>query len=135
MRNKLKILLLAAVLFAAAGNGRTQPKDLDVHIPIGKYILKGDAESLSAWFDDNLDISILSVGGVSSKIQAKQVMKTFFRNHKPEKFELTHSAGRANLKYILANLQAGGEPYHVIIFLNSKDGSYRIQQIKIDRML
>ena len=132
---KRVIFLLAAAVLAATGLCRAQSPQSDVHVPIGKYILRGDAESLSAWFDDNLDISVLSVGGVSSKTQARQVMKAFFRSHKPEKFEVTHSAARASLKYILANLQAGGEPYHVIIFLNSKDGSYRIQQIKIDRML
>lgn len=106
----------------------------DVFVPIGKYIENGDAESLSAWFDKNLEVSILSRGGMASKAQAKQIMSSFFNTHKPESFSMSHSAGKANMKYILARLKAGGEYYSVVLFLNGRHGTYRIQQIKIDRI-
>ena len=32
----------------------------DVFNPVAKYIEQGDAESLSAWFSDNLEVSIFS---------------------------------------------------------------------------
>lgn len=105
----------------------------DIFVPLSKYISQGNTEALSAWFDDNLEVTILSHGGMSSKAQAKQIIKSFFRTHSPESFEVNHTAGRSNMKYILANLQAGGESYHVILFLNSQSGTYRIQQIKIDK--
>jgi len=107
----------------------------DVLDPIGKYIAKGDAESLSAWFDDELDISILAGGGVSSRLQARQIMKSFFKKFPPESFRVDYTAERANLKYVLATLNAGGESFHLILFLNSKSGTYLIQQLKIDRIV
>lgn len=122
-------ILLMAGLYPARSQGA------DVLDPIGKYISMGDAESLSAWFDDNLDISIFARGGVSSRLQAKQILKTFFRNFPPESFQIHHTAERANLKYVLANLKAGGESFHFILFLNCKSGTYRVQQIKIDRVV
>lgn len=128
---KLSCLLLALLPTISAN---AQNSSDDVFVPLSKYITRGDVESLSAWFDNNLEISVLTQGGMASKAQAKQIMKTFFAEHKPESFEVNHTAGKANMKYILARLKTEGELYHVVLFLNSRRGTYRIQQIKIDRI-
>lgn len=130
------IIKISCFLFflAATVPANAQTSTDDVFVPLSKYISQGNTEALSAWFDDNLEVTILSHGGMSSKAQAKQIIKSFFRTHTPESFEVNHTAGRSNMKYILANLQAGGESYHVILFLNSQSGTYRIQQIKIDKI-
>jgi hypothetical protein len=106
----------------------------DVFVPIAKYFAAGDAESLSAWFDDNLEISIMSSTSNSSKNQAKQILKMFFEKNKPRTFEITHMVSRSNSKYALASLNAGGETYLVIIFVSNTGASYKIQQLKIDRI-
>ncbi|MCQ2169952.1 MAG: DUF4783 domain-containing protein [Bacteroidales bacterium] len=130
------IVKISCILFfllgAAFSNAQTSTDD--VFIPLSKYISQGNTEALSAWFDDNLEVNIMSHGGMSSKAQAKQIIKSFFRTHMPESFQVNHTAGRSNMKYILADLKAGGESYHVILFLNSQSGTYRIQQIKIDKI-
>ena len=130
------IIKISCFLFFLAGTvlANAQTSTDDVFVPLSKYISQGNTEALSAWFDDNLEVTIMSHGGMSSKAQAKQIIKSFFRTHSPESFEVNHTAGRSNMKYILANLQAGGESYHVILFLNSQSGTYRIQQIKIDKI-
>ena len=102
--------------------------------PISKYIAKGDAEKLSAWFSDNLEVTIFSTSNDSSRNQARQIMRTFFRSYTPRSFEITHKAGRANMKYALGTLNAGGELFVVTIFVNYKDQEYRIQHLKIERM-
>lgn len=130
------IIKISCFLFFLAGTvlANAQTSTDDVFVPLSKYICQGNTEALSAWFDDNLEVTIMSHGGMSSKAQAKQIIKSFFRTHSPKSFEVNHTAGRSNMKYILANLQAGGESYHVILFLNSQSGTYRIQQIKIDKI-
>lgn len=128
----LLFLLLTFVLpshFASAQN-----EGYDVFIPISKYITQGDADALSAWFDDNLEVSIVSQRSDASRAQATQIVKAFFRAYTPRNFTTTHTAGRANMKYLLGDLNAGGENFHVIIFTCFKNGSYRIQQLKIDRL-
>ena len=70
----------------------------------------------------------------SSRSQARQILKTFFNSYTPRSFDLTHKAGRANMKYALGSLNAGGEIFIVTIFVSYKDTSYKIQQIKIERM-
>ncbi len=106
----------------------------DVFSPIGKYIVKGDADCLSAWFDDNLEISVTSRESNASRAQARQILKTFFDAYTPQSFNITHTAERPSMKYALGNLNAGGETFSVTIFVSVKDDGYKIQQLKIERL-
>ena len=109
-----------------------QTESFDVFSPISKYIVKGDADSLSAWFDTNLELTIAGQEGSTSKNQAKQILKVFFSSYTPRGFEITHTAERANMKYALGNLSAGGENFSVTIFVSSKGNEYKIQELKIE---
>ena len=132
----------AAFTGAAAGVGtanagsaaRSQSADYDVFVPIAKYLTQGNAEALSAWFADNLDMTVLSKGGNSSRSQARQILKTFFEGYTPRDFQVTYTAGRSNMKYALGTLNAGGENFLVTIFVSSKGDTYTIQQMKIERI-
>lgn len=88
-------------------SGAAVADSYDVFVPIAKYLGNGDAERLSAWFDDNLEITIMSTTNDSSKNQAKQILKAFFDNHTPRSFEIRHTASRSNSKYALGFLNAG----------------------------
>ena len=126
--------MAAAVTLFMCHDVKAQDSSYDVFNPISKYIAKGDAEKLSAWFSDNLEVTIFSNSNDSSRNQAKQIMKTFFKSYTPRSFEITHKAGRSNKKYALGTLTAGGEMFIVTIFVNYKDQDYRIQHLKIERM-
>lgn len=126
-------ILVAAVVLSCV-DVNAQDSSYDVFNPISKYLGKGDADKLSAWFSDNLEITIFSTSNDASRNQARQIMKTFFRSYTPRSFEITHKAGRANKKYVLGTLHAGGEMFVVTIFVNYKDQDYRIQHLKIERM-
>ena len=106
----------------------------DVFVPISKYIAAGNAEALSAWFADNLEIAVLAKESDASRAQARQIVKTCFDSFTPRSFNITHTAGRANMKYALGTLKAGGETFNVTIFLSCKEDRYRIQQLKIERL-
>lgn len=109
-------------------------KGYDVFIPISKYLALGDAAKLSAWFADNLEISVLSSRtSDSSRNQARRIMKNFFDTYTPRSFEFEHMASRGSMKYALGRLYAGGETFSVTIFVTEKDESYVIQQLKIER--
>lgn len=127
-------MMAAAVTLFMCHDVKAQDSSYDVFNPISKYIAKGDAEKLSAWFSDNLEVTIFSNSNDSSKNQARQIMKSFFRSYTPRSFEITHKAGRANKKYALGTLNAGGEMFVVTIFVNYADTDYRIQHLKIERV-
>lgn len=111
-----------------------QEKGYDVFNPIAKYLAQGDAERLSAWFSDNLEVTIFSTSNDSSRNQARQIMKSFFKSYTPRSFEIRHTAGRTNMKYALGTLNAGGELFLVTVFVNFDKDNYRIQQLKIERL-
>lgn len=121
-------LLLGGVSAFAQDNG------YDVFNPISKYLRLGDAEKLSAWFSDNLEITIFADSNDSSRNQARQIMKSFFNSYTPRSFEITHKAGRSNMKYALGTLNAGGEVFMVTIFVNYQNNSYKIQHLKIEHV-
>ena len=127
---KISTLFLALLL---AGSLPAQNKTYDVFIPISKYIATGNVDNLSAWFADNMEISILASSSNSSKAQAKQILKAFFDAHTPRSFDISHTASKVNMKYALGTLTAGGERFIVTIFVNYDGESYKIQQLKIDR--
>lgn len=127
---KLSILLIAVSAGIAA---KAQDNGFDVFVPIAKYITQGNAEALSAWFSDNLDISVLSPESSYSRNQSEKILDTFFKSNTPRSFEITHTAGSFNMKYALGTLDAGGENYFVTIFVSFKGDTYSIQQLKIER--
>lgn len=124
----------ALLLFFAGVSASAQNDGYDVFVPIAKYMRIGDVEKLSAWFADNLDITVISTSNNSSRNQAKQILKCFFASHTPRAFYIEHKAGRANMKYALGSLNAGGETFIVTIHVCYKDSSYKIRQLKIERM-
>ena len=132
-----KLLVSAVVAFVAMFAGvdaSAQDTSYDVFNPIAKYMALGDADKLSAWFSDNLEVSIFSNSNDSSCSQARQIMKSFFKSYTPRSFEINHKAGRSNMKYALGTLNAGGELFTVTIFVNYNDSDYRIQHLKIERI-
>ena len=144
---RLRIALMAAALvcgaFQAAAQNTSQAGAVrvsttagnadDVLVPISKYIASGNAEALSAWFADNLEIAVLSRESDASRAQARQIVKSFFDTYTPRSFNVDHTSGRAGMKYALGTLKAGGESFSVTIFLNVKEGSYKIQHLKIEK--
>ncbi|MBQ2530701.1 MAG: DUF4783 domain-containing protein [Bacteroidales bacterium] len=131
----MKIFMASlAMLFCLSSSAGPGGDGYDVFVPIAKYLGQGDAEKLSAWFADNLEITIMSTTIDSSKNQAKQILKSFFENHTPRSFKINHTASRSNSKYALGYLNAGGELFEVTIFVSNCKNTYKIQQLKIDRL-
>lgn len=130
-----KAFLILSVVFSLCilPDASARVQEGNVLVPISKYITRGNASALSAWFAPDLDISTPAGSSTASRIQAKQIMRAFFREYLPDSFSIDHITEKANMKYVLANLKAGGESFNVIIFLSRRKKSYEIKQLKIDR--
>lgn len=126
--------MAAAVLLLSNVGLKAQDGSYDVFQPIAKYMALGDADKLSAWFSDNLEITIFASSNDASRTQARQIMKSFFKSYTPRSFEISHKAGRSNMKYALGTMNAGGEMFLVTIFVNFSDDNYKIQHLKVERI-
>ncbi len=135
----VKKIILPALLsvicyaWASAQTQQTRSASYNVFNPITKYIRMGDVEKLSAWFSDNLEITVLQGTNDASKSQAKQILKSFFDTYKPSSFNIEHTVGRETMKYALGSMKAGGDIFRVTIFVSLEGSNYLIQQIKIEK--
>lgn len=134
MLRVLATLATTVMVMSMSGKVSAHGRGYEVFTPISKYLEQGDAEKLSAWFSDNLEVTIFSNANEYSRNQACQLLKSFFKSYTPRSFEIAHKAGRTNMKYALGTLTAGGEHFMVTIFVGFKDSSYKIQHLKIERM-
>lgn len=132
MRRFLSICI-CTVLALSGAVADAQDTGYDVFNPIAKYISLGDAASLSQWFDKNLEVTVISSSRNCSKSQARQILRTFFDSYTPRSFMITHRVSEGNKKYLLGNLNAGGEIFLVTIYTSLSGDSYKIQQLVITR--
>lgn len=121
-------LLFSSATAAAQSGG-------DVFAPIAKYIQKGDAEKLSAWFAKNLEIEIFGKQTECSAIQAKQIMKSFFVQYPPKTFEIVHKSGNPPMKYAIGTLNTGSEVLRVVLLVKLQPKSSQILRIRIERSI
>jgi len=93
-------------------------------------IKKGDASTLSTYFDQKVEIAIMDDEDVYSTDKAKQVLNAFFGKYKPASFKQVHqgtSRGN-NGKYCIGNMNAGGKTFRVYIYMNGA----KIQELRFD---
>jgi len=130
-----KLLLIAALLVLPwlASLAKVQDGSQDVFTPIGKYIQAGDYDKLSAWFADNLELDMMGAVNTCTRNQAKLIMKNFFSQYTPKKFNIIHKSGKAPMKYAVGTLIAGGERFRVILYVKTTDTSSHIEQLKVER--
>ncbi len=128
---KLLCILMAALLASSAS--MAQNKDLDVFIPIGKYLQAGDYVKLSAWFADNMELDLLGSVNNCSRNQARLIMKNFFETYTPKQFTILHKGNNSLARYAVGTLDAGGEKFRIIIHVKSINNKSYIQQLRIER--
>ena len=92
--------------------------------------IRADKQGILAKAEEAL--ALLKDGGEATAAQARQILRTFFESNSPRSFDISHTAGKDNMKYALGTLKAGGESYSVTIFVSHKGKFFKIQQLKIE---
>lgn len=127
------ILLTGLIGTSSAQNIALMQNEGDVFVPISKYISKGDASGLSAWFADNLEVIILGRSSeCCSKTQAREIMNTFFESNRPQSFQLIHKSGEGQMKHAIGRLISGNHRYSVTISVLIDSSGNHIQILRID---
>ena len=128
-----RLLAILLFLMPIATTVHAQSDKADVFVPISKYIEKGDAESLSAWFADNFELSILGNVNECSRNQGRLILKRFFLQNSPKEFEIVHKSGAAPMKYAVGILSAGGDSYMITLLVKTQNSGNYIQHFRITR--
>lgn len=123
----LSIMLMSSIV------GHAQEKKADVFVPIVKYIQRGEADNLAAWFAKKMEIEIFGERTECSKPQAERIMKVFFDGYQPKSFEIIHKSGNSMMKYAIGTLTASGETFRVLLLVKLNSDSPVLLRIKIER--
>lgn len=96
-------------------------------------IRKGDAESLSRYLDQNIEITISGTSNAYSKAKAKALLIDFFAKNQVKSFELIHQGqGGGGSRYGVGTLNTSTGPVRLSFFLQNKDGSMVLNELRFE---
>ena len=102
---------------------------------IAKALSSGDADALSRYLADNVEVSILYNEQLYPKAKATEALRSFFSSNKPKQFSQVHQGtSRENSdKYCIGNMAASNGSYRVYIYLKVEGNTASIQEIRFDK--
>lgn len=105
----------------------------DVKSKAQEAIKSGNSKALSAYFAQNIDLSVNDEDDVFSKAQAEQILKKFFSSNKPSGFKVVHQGeSKVGTKYVIGELTTSGGKYRVTFNMKDKGGKLVIHQLSIE---
>ena len=93
----------------------------------------GNAKSLSAFFNQNVELVVQENDNVYSKAQAQLIVNEFFNAHSPQNFSIIHQGGKEGAQYVIGNLETKRGSFRVYFLLKKNDGQDYIHQLRIEK--
>ncbi|MGZ3846134.1 MAG: DUF4783 domain-containing protein [Flavisolibacter sp.] len=90
----------------------------------------GNAQELSKYIDDNIEISLPDKSDNYSRAQAIMVLKDFFNNNGVTGFDVQFKGENGGGQYCIGNLKTKSGVYRTTVFMKSKGGSQVIKEIR-----
>ena len=96
-------------------------------------IQSGNAAGLAAYFNENVELVVLTHDDVYSKSQAQQIVAEFFKANKPKQFSIIHQGGKDGARYAIGSLTTNTGTFRVYFLLKNKDSNSYIHQLRIEK--
>jgi hypothetical protein len=93
----------------------------------------GNAVGLAAYFNENVELVVLTHDDVYSKAQAQQIVAEFFKANKPKQFSIIHQGGKDGARYAIGSLTTNTGTFRVYFLLKNKDNNSYIHQLRIEK--
>jgi hypothetical protein len=90
----------------------------------------GNASQLSAYFDDNVELTLPDKSDSYSKAQAQLIIKDFFGNNGVKGFELKHKGDSPGGHFCIGTLQTGAGNFRTNVFMKIKNGKEVVKEIR-----
>jgi len=104
---------------------------LDPYEDIANAIRSGDAKSVSRYFSNSVDLTLIGQEDVYSKAQAEQILKDFFNKNTPRSFSIIHRGeSKDGSKYAIGNLTTSNGNYRVYYYFKVAAGNVNIQELR-----
>ena len=90
----------------------------------------GNAQELSKYIDENIEISLPDKSDNYSRTQAVMVLKDFFSNNGVTGFDVQFKGENGGGQYCIGNLKTKSGVYRTTVFMKSNDGKQVIKEIR-----
>ena len=89
----------------------------------------GNAQELSKFIDDNIEISLPGKSENYSRAQAVMVLKDFFSNNGVTGFDVQFKGENGGGQYCIGNLKTRSGAYRTTVFMKAKENKQVIKTI------
>ena len=124
---RLITILLAGLLVAGPLTGQTVPEKLVAAIK------KGNANAMSVFFHQSLEMTILEKDYMASKNQATRIIEGFFKDHPPTDFSVSFEGTKEKSKYAIGTLKTAEGSFRVNLFFLNKQDQRLIYYLSIEK--
>jgi hypothetical protein len=90
----------------------------------------GNAQELSKYIDDNVEISLPDKSDNYSRAQAIMVLKDFFSNNGVTGFDVQHKGENGGGQYCIGTLKTKSGNYRTTVFMKTKNDKQVVKEIR-----
>lgn len=129
MRLITGILLMSFFSLISAGDAVGQ----DINMKISQAIKASNASELSRYFNNSIDLTIPGSEGTYSKVQAEQIIKSFFVKYPPVSFTINHK-GNSNdgSMYAIGTYKSNTHSFRTYYLAKPIEKQLLIHQLKFE---
>lgn len=123
IKRNIFLLLLITSLFA-----------FDIYDDISNSIRNGNANQLSTFFGNSIDLTILDKENIYSKAQAELILKDFFSKNPPKSFNILHKGSSPEgTHYVIGHLIAvSGKIFRTSYHFKINDGKTILLELRLE---
>jgi hypothetical protein len=118
------LLVASAIVLSSFGQNNSSIDEV-----IGA-LRSGNANELSRYFDDNVEVTLPVKSDSYSKAQAQLILKDFFANNDVRGFELKHKGDSPGGHYCIGTLQTKSGNFRAHIFMKSKGDKELVKELR-----
>ncbi|MBS1946923.1 MAG: DUF4783 domain-containing protein [Bacteroidetes bacterium] len=97
---------------------------------VAMAIRSGNANQLSAYLDNRVDITLPDKSDTYSKTQAEMIIRDFFINNGVENFQVKHKGENAGSEFCIGILKTRNGDYHTLVFMKLKGDRQLLEEIR-----
>lgn len=118
------LLVASAIVLSSFGQNSSSIDEV-----IGA-LRSGNANELSRYFDDNVEVTLPVKSDSYSKAQAQLILKDFFANNDVRGFELKHKGDAPGGHYCIGTLQTKSGNFRAHVFMKSKGDKELVKELR-----
>ncbi|MFT3702942.1 MAG: DUF4783 domain-containing protein [Agriterribacter sp.] len=92
----------------------------------------GNANQLSHYFDNRVDITLHDKSNSYSSTQAEMILKDFFNSYNVKTFRIIHRGSNNGSEFCIGNLQTRNGIFRTTVFMKMRNEKQVLQEIRFE---